>query len=90
MLELFSRDQVVAYTCGALRDKHKKAKPGKPDTILCVFPYPGQVLELEHPVKDAVGYVYEKASILNYLQGHPNGRKHPVAGRRWGGGAEDC
>ncbi|GLC36055.1 hypothetical protein PLESTB_000532900 [Pleodorina starrii] len=39
-----------------------------------------EVLDLERPVKDHLGYVYEHANIMEYLRGHPNGRKHPCAG----------
>ncbi|PNH10211.1 hypothetical protein TSOC_003105, partial [Tetrabaena socialis] len=38
------------------------------------------VLELEQPVRDSLGYVYESASIREYLRSNPNGMKHPVAG----------
>lgn len=39
-----------------------------------------EVLSLTEPVKDSRGYVYEKSSVLEYLRGHGNGARHPVAG----------
>ncbi|GIL43654.1 hypothetical protein Vafri_1332 [Volvox africanus] len=39
-----------------------------------------EVLDLENPVKDCLGYVYERSSIMEYLHAHPRGRKHPCAG----------
>ncbi|GIL72367.1 hypothetical protein Vretimale_4147 [Volvox reticuliferus] len=39
-----------------------------------------EVLDLENPVKDSLGYVYERSSIMEYLRGHPHGLKHPCAG----------
>lgn len=40
-----------------------------------------KVLELQDPVKDSLGYVYESANLLLYLNSQPPaGAKHPVAG----------
>ncbi|GFR48628.1 hypothetical protein Agub_g10543, partial [Astrephomene gubernaculifera] len=39
-----------------------------------------EVLDLQRPVKDPLGYVYEHSAVMEYLRHHPHGHKHPVAG----------
>lgn len=41
-----------------------------------------QIIDIEDPVEDSSGFVYQKASILNYLRGKPRGETvAPVTGR---------
>ena len=45
-------------------------------TIMCLM----QRLEIEDPVEDQVGYVYEKASMLQYIKENGGSVKCPAGG----------